>query len=154
MATLPRLVSTKQYAARHGLPWRTIQRLCREGRIKYAQKIGNWYVMPEDALIFVEDVSIPAYMFSRDESYAEPEYRTRGTKPFGESNTANLVRVPSLSRIRKAAGLSREALYERSGVAPRTQQLAEEGRKVRARTAVRLARALGCDPADLLARNT
>jgi hypothetical protein len=76
--------------------------------------------------------------------------KPRGAKPFTTGNRSKLLRLPGLLRERKRQGLSRQKLYERSGVAPRTQQLAEEGHKVRAKTVIKLARGLGCDPIDLM----
>lgn len=89
MDTLPRLVSTKQYAARHGLKWRTVQKMCRDGRIEDAQKVGNWWIMPQDAAITVQDIPLPAYMLSRGEPYPEPEYRSRGAKPSPQATLAS-----------------------------------------------------------------
>jgi hypothetical protein len=68
MKANPRLLTTKQYAARHGMPWRTVQRLCRDGYIEEAQKVGGFWILAEDAKVSVHGVVVPAH----GQPYPEP----------------------------------------------------------------------------------
>ena len=105
--SLPRLLTTKQFASRCGKSPRWVRDACEEGRIPAAQWVVDRWIIPEDALIRVRhtDMSLPPEMIG--EPYPEPEYKGgKGAKPFSEPNLPRLIKLPGLRRIREQEGLS------------------------------------------------
>jgi DNA-binding XRE family transcriptional regulator len=88
------------------------------------------------------------------EPYPEPEYKGgKGAKLLSTPNLPKLIKLPGLKRIREEEGLSQEKVYKLTGVTPGAQRNAERGSKVRARTAVKLARGLDVEVEHLLRRD-
>jgi transcriptional regulator with XRE-family HTH domain len=64
--------------------------------------------------------------------------------------SAYVVKVPGLKRMRLKVPLSQRELAQRSGVAASTIANAETGAEVYPSTVRRLAKALGCEPRELM----
>jgi hypothetical protein len=97
-------------------------------------------------------MSLPPEMIG--EPYPEPEYKGgKGAKPLTEPNVPKLIKLPALRRIREQEGLSQEEVYKLTGLTPGAQRNGERGSKVRARTAVKLARGLDLEVEYLLRRD-
>jgi DNA-binding XRE family transcriptional regulator len=148
---LPQLMTVPQFASKCGKSPRWIRTACEEGRIPAEQWVVDRWIIPENALIRVRhtDMSLPPEMIG--EPYPEPEYKGgKGAKLFTEPNLSKLIKLPGLRRIREQEGLSQEKVYKLTGVTPGAQRNAERGSKVRARTAVKLARGLDVEVENLL----
>jgi DNA-binding XRE family transcriptional regulator len=151
---LPRLMTVPQFAAKCGKSPRWVRDACEEGRIPAAQWVVDRWVIPEDALIRVRytDIDLPPEMIG--EPYPDPEYKGgKGAKPFSRPHLSKLVRLPGFKKIREERALSQEKVYKLTGVTPGAQRNAERGSKVRARTAVKLARGLDVEVEHLLRRD-
>ena len=61
-----------------------------------------------------------------------------------------VVRLPALKRLRLEAALSQRDLAQRSGVAASTIARIESGEQAHPSTTRKLAKALNCDPVDLM----
>lgn len=46
----PRMIGTKEYGEMHGLSQVRVRKLCEAGRIPGAEKVGNTWIIPADAL--------------------------------------------------------------------------------------------------------
>jgi hypothetical protein len=159
---MQRYITPRQFAASTGRAYWTVLKACRENRITGAQRVGNQYIIPEDATYVpsafagMDDMIalMPAEVMQDVDQYehvhtAVPAYHLPGnSKANGNGN--NTLRAPGLARYKQEHGYSYDALSELTGLSRATLARAVNGEMVYASTIVRLSTSLGIGVSDLL----
>ncbi len=156
---LPTLMTPKQFAEYKERPYRWVLGMIEDGCIPAAQRVGNVWVIPQDAIIRPRflgdlpnsalDVDLPMELLGgKRKKEKAPEYRRADT--LGKSTEFKKVRLPGMRRVRVERGLSQRKLARMARSSQRTVHSAESGPGVTARSALKFARALEVDYEDLM----
>lgn len=159
MGKLPQLLSIRQAAALTGLSRQQIWYALNRGHIssKHCQKVDNQWVLTEDFEILPAGIasdpmlsSLPAEFFG---STVEKDWEAELPKRSDNYNTnltayKRMVKLPGFER--ETEGMNSSEIYRSTRVHYTTQNRIREGRQVRAKVALRLAKGLSIPVERLL----
>jgi hypothetical protein len=159
-ASFPTLFTTKEFAHHIGKREEWVRRACRDGVIRACQKVGGNWVIAEDTLLAPRalkgmpgdliDFDLPVErIIGRTYVVAPPEYKGKGkSNPHG--NKRRKITLLGWPRIRDETGLSKNKIYEKTGVHHFTQKKLDNLEPVVSEVAWRLAYYFDVEIEDLL----